>query len=102
MSDSTLSFNDTPAPKSVFQFNMEMGFIIVILVLLVWYYFAVYKQNRTLSSLFFAPAPVVTPAPAPVVEVPAQPEEFKNDISAFRASGGAFSTDNLRQAMHGL
>lgn len=85
--------------------NLEITFSVIVIILVIWYYFCIYKKGLTLSSLWkHQPTivPVVTnPTADASTTVAADPEEFKNDISAFKASGGQFNHDSLIASMHG-
>lgn len=81
-------------------YKIEITFTIIVVILLIWYYFCIYKKGKTLSSAFCPPKQTAPPQPV-TTDVVASKEEFKDDISSFKASGGSFSEDSLYQQLHG-
>lgn len=82
------------------KYKIEITFTVIVAIILIWYYFYIYKTGKSLSNMFKTETTVSTPAVTTTTTVVAKKEEFANDISAFKASGGNFSDDALMQKLH--
>lgn len=75
----------------------ESMFIGIIIVLLIWYYFMVYKKGKTLHDVLFNKKVVVSAPLPPPSSAPVKTEEFQDNISSHI---NPFHEDSLKQLLH--